>query len=374
MAIQPLATTSRDSIRSLAFKGILVWSCFPQIHDMVLRRFDEEHALIFSRPVEEAATGKIDWYAPYDSSVTPVDELDDEGRKLVLGRLRAICADIGAYGDELVNSGDPLRVTRGNILKLALNYPDSKAIFAAGDQPVLTCWGCAQGTGPMPQPAGSAHVAGASRTCILWWLAPALASLLLFWLLFTSFGALPPLGGKAFFHLPLPPFLEPLAEHEPENASLEKEIATLRQKLDAHVALCVPPTVAADAPKQDKTLEIPQKARDASFLEGSWMCETGLASRRTGSRVQFAFSFGADGKGSGTVLEKNDQCHGNATATLKDGTLHIGLGPQKCAKSGNVYESVEIECANAQGHATVCKGKNADGSTWNAVFLRQDRP
>lgn len=390
-----IASTARDSVHALAFQGIMVYTCFPQISDMLRRKFGDDYVLLFARSAENAANGVIDWYSPVQGSPRKMEELPEAERQAACARARDMAHNIMLYAGELMKSPDPLKVTRGNVLKLALSYPGDSYLYAVGQQPVFVCWGFGPGTPgveakdlsrlviPKASPAQPAAPAASAASvpvagklwsfAWLWWILPLLAALLLLLVLFTSFGTVPALSGTSLFQGPALSFLEGKKDPAPQIALLEKEITELGNKLENHAALCKRPEQPAappvsQAPKQE--LVIPPEAQDTGFLEGQWLCDTGLYSKRTGEEVQFAFSFGRNGQGEGVVYEKNDECAGASRAEMKNGALHIALDPQRCRKQGNYYSPIQIICQNAHGQNTECTGINDDGSRWTAVFRK----
>lgn len=418
-----IATTEKAAAHALAFQGIMVYSCFPQIRDMLMRKFGDEYVLLFAKPVENVQTNEIDWYTPVNGTPKSLKNVAPEARAAACEKAASMAKDIQAYAEELIQSPDPLKVTRGNILRLALSYPDESYIYVIGEQPVFICWGFGPGAaGVEPKdlsrlavsrpvspprvektpPAADAPAATAGDKgrsipfawAWLWWLLPLLVACLLILFLFTSFGGEPPLGGTAIFHGPELPFLAEAPDHSHEISVLRNEIDDLRLKLDQHIALCIPekapiavapqasapalstpppaeiPILPEDSGVASDSLVIPEEAQDASFLEGRWLCETGLANTRTNEPVQFAFEFGANGAGTGTVYEKSDTCAGATRAEMQNGELMIHVDPQICAKSGGKYMPLNIVCKNAAGASAICQGVNEDGSTWSANFRR----
>lgn len=393
-----IATTAKESVRALAFQGIMVYTCFAQISDMLRRKFGDEYVLLFARPVENAANGVMDWYSPVQGEPRKMDDLPEAERQTACARAQAVARDIMLYAEELIKSPDPLKVTRGNVLKLALSYPDDSYLYVVGQQPVFVCWGFGPGTPGVepkvlsrlavprgtvsaePCQGGAAPVASAPSVgrgglslAWLWWFFPLLAAILLLLVLFTSFGTVPALTGVNLFQGPALPFLEGKKDPRDQIAALEKEIAELDRKLESHAALCRPADQGSSAPVPQtpgQELVIPPKAHDASFLEGHWLCDTGLYSKRSGEEVQFAFSFGKDGHGQAVVYEKNDECVGASRASMDGGVLRIALDPQKCRKQGNFYSPVQIVCQSVRGQNTECTGINDDGSRWTATFRK----
>lgn len=408
-----VTTTPKISMQPLAFQGIMVYASFPQIRDMLLRKFGDDYVLLFARPEENLANGNIDWYSPVQGEAKKLYDMSQEEREPICDSLTKMANEIRAYAEELVQSGEPLKITRGNILKLALRYPDNSALYVIGKQPVLTCWGFAPGTpgvegrdlvrlansrpmsAPMPSPGGEAPpplknetppavapAAGRSLSGCLWWLLPLLPLLLIFLLLFVSFGSIPALSGKSLFNVPGLPGMEKDRDGQRKIAELEREIVILQGRVEDHAALCQPAKPEATArakpepvippshaPEKKDELVIPEKAENTEFLEGSWVCDTGLANTRTGEAVEVVFMFDKNGRGKGIVYERNDQCEGNATSEMRDGVLHVYLDKLQCG-SGQAYLSLEIECDNAENGKTSCRGTNFDNSKWKATFFK----
>lgn len=403
-----IASTPKSSLRALAFQGITAYTSFPQIRDMLLRKFGDDYILIFARPVENLNNGLIDWYSPVQGIPQKLESLSDAEKMAICSKTRAMANEILAYAEELIHSPDNLKVTRGNILKLALSYPNDSYIHVIGKQPVLVCWGFGSGTpGVEPQsitrvtaskrpepgaaqskaapepvlpPVQPVSVPARNMGC-LWWLLPLPALCVLLLLLFTSFGHLPALAGKSLINGPELPFLTEKPDKSTEIAVLEGEIAELEHKLREYAGLCRPeqpkvvqmPDASREkpaAPSQSEELVIPPKAEDAGFLEGKWLCDTGLANTRTREPVAVEFSFGTDGRGQGVTHEKNDKCAGAVNAQMRNGELHINLDTQYCQKNGHAYSPVSIICKNANGAAAECFGRNNNGTTWSASFKR----
>lgn len=384
MAANLIATTLKIAMQPLAFQGIMVYTCFPQIRDMLLRKFGDDYVLLFARPAENSGDGKIDWYSPVQGEARRLKDLPEAESGPIYERLGQMAAEIAKFGDELINSGDPLKVTRGNILKLALRYPDDDALYVVGGQPVFTCWGFAPGTPgaegkyltrlapkPAPRPAPAAPpVSSGARSgrgwAWLWWLFPMLGALALFFLLFSAFGPLEAVGGVTIFRWPA--FWE-----EPHGGAdlvaLEGEVADLGAKLREHIGMCVQEP-APEAPKAEEELKIPEDARNAEFMEGEWRCETGLANAATREPVQLSIAFAKNGSGTATTNEKGGQCHGDARVSLQDGVLHIEIGEQTCPH-GNAYNAVSIDCRTVAGQSSaLCQGTHGSGSKWDATFYK----
>lgn len=396
-----IATTSGSDLEPLAYQGIIVFNQYPQIREMIERKFGMEYCQFFAEPAENRNTGEIDWYAQAPGAIKSWSDLTDEERIHASERLQSVGEDIQKYAQELIRSSDPLKITRGNVLELALCFPSNEYIFLCGSQPVLAAWGCISAT-PGAEPRMLAKLAsplparvpqGAVKTTLrnadppasppppahsgglgwLWWLLPFLLAILLILLFFTSFGEQPSLTGKNFINASALPFLEK-NDHGDEIYTLNEEIKRLKDALKAHIALCLPvvkkPEVNGEAPRPEAPLIIPPHADDTAFLEGAWICETGLASNVTKEPVKIIFSFDKQGKGKGIVYEQHDQCTGNSKADMKNGKLHIYVTEQKCANSDRVYAPVNIICESAEDSSTMCHGLHEGGGAWNANFQK----
>lgn len=406
MSTNLIASTPISSMSPLAFKGIMAYASFPQIRDMLLHNFGDEFVLLFAKPVENSRDGMIDWYTPVQGDAKKITELPEEQKKAVLANLQKMGTEIRNFADELIDTQDPLKLTRGNILKLALMFPSESDLYVVGEQPVFTCWGFGPGSPgvepmnlsrlssspvkkapaavpvqeapsrpaeaappvpPAPAPFGCAYVLGSG---CLWWCLALLPLLALLLLLFTSFGPLAPLSGVSLLHVPLPEAMLPDPERKVKLDNLETQISDLKGRLDKHVALCVPPKSPEPEKSAPEGLIIPEDATDASFMQGRWLCRTGLSNSRTNEAVQMTFSFGDDGLGDAVIIERDDQCKGGAKASMQDHKLHIDISELMCARHGGVYNSMSIDCENAEGSSTKCYGLNKNGSRWEAVFIK----
>lgn len=404
MASNLIISTPKADMSALAFKGIMAYASFAQIRDMLLRNFGDEYVLLFAKPVENASDGMIDWYTPVQGEAKRIIDLPEEQRKPILENMQKMGSEIRDFAEDLIQTQEPLKITRGNILKLALSIPSESDLYVVGEQPVSTCWGFAPGSpgvqamnlsrlmsplpkkAPIPPPLTGAPskeikpeapkaIAAGGSGC-LWWLLPLLPLLLLCLLLCTSFGFLPPLSGYSLFKLPFPEALELKTDALAQISELESQITHLKAQLEKHTALCVPPVVAekkAEKPEEAKTpggLIIPEDATDASFMKGRWLCRTGLSNSRTHEAVQMTFSFGDDGRGEAVVIENEDQCKGEALASMQRQTLHIEIGELICQRKNGIYNSMSIDCENAEGSSTQCYGINKNGTKWEANFIK----
>ena len=419
-----ITNTALASMHALAFQGIMVTDCYPQLRDIIRHRLGEEYALLFAEPAPNPSSQSIDWYTPVQGTARPLLDLPVEEQNPLRERLAGMAQEVQRLADELKQAPDHIKRTQGNILELGLLYPGDQCLFVVGGQPVFTCWGFGPGTvgasaqtlthittitppiitppikkenepekGNLP-PITEAAKSNTETTLPptpgpqvsrgfgwLWWIIPLLLLLLLLWLLFTSFNGRPALLGIDLFRMPLPPFCEEKAlsrqkELEAlENAAdaLRREIKELQALLDEHVALCRPkPEPITEPAVKPKELVIPDKPQDMAFLQGHWSCETGLVKKRTKEPIVVEFEFDSTGKGKGHVFEKNNSCTGVAQGRMTpEGELVITLDEQVC-RDGSRYTKQRILCRSGEGigAAAVCLGQNADGSRWDARFIR----
>ncbi|MBD5607798.1 MAG: hypothetical protein HDQ93_02985, partial [Desulfovibrio sp.] len=355
-----VAVTKKSSMQPLAFQGIMAYESFAQIREMLRRKFDDDYALLFTKPVENKADDDIDWYSSVQGEARPLSDLPEDEAAPMRERIATMAREIRDYAEELIKTGEPLKITRGNILRLALVYPDPDFLYVIGGQPVFIGWGFAPGTpgvepcelfklipakpkpktpDPEPEVKEEPTIApepaaetpreepaknpppppAASPAGCLWWL-PVLPLLaLLLFLLFAGIGNLGALSGYSLFDIPAPAWLKNKSIPDAgEIDRLRAEIADYRHKINEKAAMCVPERHIAEKPVQPPAVEkpieelvIPKNATKADFLSGRWLCETGLVNARTNEPVKVEFSFDSDGVGRAITVEQNDRCQGN---------------------------------------------------------------
>ena len=149
-------------------------------------------------------------------------------------------------------------------------------------------------------------------------------------------------------------------------------------KVAKHVALCVrePKVAVKEAPivappkVSTEELTIPDNVQDTSFMQGRWLCHTGLVNSKTLEPVQVEFIFDNLGQGTGTVYEKDDRCTGKAQASFENNILHITHNNLICSKRDGAYVKNKINCKKNDLGKTECFGENTDGSSWDATFYK----
>lgn len=135
-------------------------------------------------------------------------------------------------------------------------------------------------------------------------------------------------------------------------------------------------TVSPMLLEQKNQLEIPEAARktgDVSFLEGKWVCYSGLIDSDTKQPLVITYAFNKNGNGITTASGPMTQglCTGKAQGKVnKEGMLLILSDPANCP-NGHSFSGQEIEC-RGHGASTRCYGKNVHtNNTWNANFVKQ---
>lgn len=128
---------------------------------------------------------------------------------------------------------------------------------------------------------------------------------------------------------------------------------------------------AQTAPAQQKgqaNLQLPTKGDSVSFMQGKWICHTGLYSTANGQPVVLEFTFDQNGKGSSKIVERSSgqAFNASAQASFRNGILRVNTSQFRGRRGA--YEANYIECRNQNGVA-VCRGKNGK-TIWNANFMR----
>lgn len=403
-----ITSTPKSSMHALACQGIMVASCYPQLRDMLRKKLGDDYVLLFAEPMPNSADNSIDWYTPVQGAVQRLDALPEAAQNRLRDTLAQMAAEIRRYADELRQSPDSAKQTRGEILRLALHYPGEERIFVVGDQPVFTCWGHGPGTPgaeaqdlsrlsrniqkaplmavaaaereeplpaeghapPLPrteqEPEPRGRLAPFPGAGCLWWLLALLLLLVLLFLLCVGIDEQPARSGLTLYRLKsrMPPELGMLRDR---NRALEDEISGLKERLQKHVAGCREETPAEPA---GEAMRIPEKSAGISFLQGAWRCETGLVNLGNNEPLVIEFRFDEKGEGQAIVQEQNgNRCTGPVRATLGDAGLHIAVDPQRCT-DGSLFSSQKIDCKN-EGQSAQCSGLNEEqGNHWEARFFR----
>ena len=142
MSTNFIVNTPRHQVNALAFQGTMVIDCYHQLRDMLRRQFnDSEYISLFAEPSPNEGNQSIDWYTPLQGTIRPLSELPPEEQNALRERLNQMAQKLRTFAEELKSSSVHSKIARGNILELALLYPDDGCLFVAGNQPGITCWG-----------------------------------------------------------------------------------------------------------------------------------------------------------------------------------------------------------------------------------------
>ncbi len=384
--MKPFATSERWNMTPLGFKGLLVSDCHEQIRaglianaDFLARHGMPDAQLFLAEP-EHGASGLTDWYCDRPGRPVPLTRLSTGEqaavrRKLVL-YARAIKALIAKQKDQ-----DGMAA---NMFRLAMLHPSHSDIYVSGGEPVLINWGWGPGHGscaepenilrlaehepPGPEPVKKAAAVTAppddtgsapAASCAGAGSASAFASV--------------PASGAAV-----------------QNASGEAPRGTgcwlMFGKLALLVALVLLLLMVArclrERHEQGALLEIPRDAVETGrldFLDGCWVCNHGLRSKRTDEPVVVEYCFRSDGTGTRTIQEQRGTVFkGPVQASIRDRGLSINAdvatyfsGP---SGQGAGYAGQSVICTG-HGRETVCKGvEHVDAgpqTNWDARFTRR---
>lgn len=416
-----IASTSRSAFRPLAVQGILVFECYTQVVNIVRSHLGEAHVLLFAEPMVDNEQERVDWYTPVQGTPVQLDSLEESIQDQVRTRFARMSEEIRACIQPLKTVGDSRRSLAANILELALLYPDESFLYLVGEQPVVVCWGCAPAqtgvepqdlsrlgvlprrgpsvtpTPPPAQPGREALVAPATGTKRGFAWLPWLLALLLFLLLlglgylfykdydlFSFFRGTPQATNLQDKE---PPPAADLKGEESKQADLRDEVERLRLQLVERRQQCQqvkpePPIAvspakppAAVSPAKPQPLVVPPGASssgDLSFLEGQWICDTGLSDSNH-VPVVVTYTFAKDGTGHITIQSSIENCQAKVKTRLdKNGILHIVTDDViVCSGSQQNYAGQIIVCKGS-GAQTSCEGRNKSGNKlWKAVFYRK---
>lgn len=147
-------------------------------------------------------------------------------------------------------------------------------------------------------------------------------------------------------------------------------------EMDDLFASVTPPAVAqkaANASQRDSSqsaLKLPAKDGSISFMQGKWLCRTGLARTTDNQPVVVEFAFDQNGKGTSTIREQSGKAfRSSATASYRDGNLRVKTSQYLPDRGPGAYNSNDILCRDTGG-SVQCTGKNGN-VTWEANFQRQ---
>ncbi len=252
------ATSQRNTMRPLAYEGLLATDCYDQLHTFLVanKAYLSKHGmpqaqLFLAEPMYDPASGQIDWYTTAKEKPVPLADLQEAEQQALLARTQQCLNTISA----LAKNGTGRHDIAASFLSLAIMHPGDEDIYSADGNPVLINWGFEASSAaqpehimrlggqdqprpeqpqpqtqpqaqpvpedypePEPVPVQDTHeaavtpppetpappVAGRSYTGCLPFLLPLLLALLLLWLLLAILGLLPSPLPASCFHQTVP--------------------------------------------------------------------------------------------------------------------------------------------------------------------------
>jgi len=398
-----IISTPREKINPLAFQNSFVYDCYVQIRSILSNKLSEKHANLFAEPVADSLKNCIDWYTPIAGKATLLNQCPPEQQNIVRTYLASLAKDIAKCAQDLKASQNNTQVIAGNILELALQYPDEdNCIYIIDNQPIIICWGfepastgvraqdlsrlsnlalIEQKTPPKEATKEAAPIVQSeipivnnvheqNRPFIFnWaWLIIPLIILLLLSLLYLLYSGRITIPGFSMPNFSMPSFSTPSVS--PDKASLkiphkniyDQQLGDLYLELEKARALCL-----AEQKIITPHINAPQ---DVKSLQGSWLCETDIVTSKNVS-VVMKFTFDDKGIGQVTINSGGDICTAPTTGIFSTtSSFTITTDTEIKCPSGNAFAKQSISCINtAQG--TICSGRNLnDFSTWNARFQK----
>lgn len=406
-----ITTSSRGNMHPLAFQGLLAVECHSQLMELVRPRLGDSYVLLFASPEIDAERETVDWYSPVQGQVSLLSDAPPERQDVVRAELKKMGLELRKLAETLKDSGESQRVIGGNLLELALCYPDESCIRMVGDQPVIICWGFGpSSSGAQPQelsrlavdpvrvvppqsktpspvapipaeiPPQPVTAEREERSSGLFWLLPLLLLLLLLAVLFVSWCGRPPLVRLPGVDLRAPTFFcpeDPAAAALRVELDLRSSLTAEQDSLRAQVEQCTAKSKTVEVPARNNELTVPEQAAvtgDLRFMRGVWSCDTGLSSSRTGLPVIVEYTFDVAGKGTISIKGDKGLCSASVDALVTpEGVLVIESAGEISCPKGTPYSGQRVECSG-KGAETACIGRNlsSGAQAWKAVFQRKN--
>ena len=130
----------------LGVGGQPVVRTYRQLQSTIAQALGQEAANLFARPILNPGSGPVDWYAPdkfKPGAVTQLRDLPEAKRQQVRDEVEGHLERIRDHARTLAASGNADQAKLADRLEKAAQFPSDEFIFLVGDQPVITCWGCA---------------------------------------------------------------------------------------------------------------------------------------------------------------------------------------------------------------------------------------
>lgn len=393
------------------------YELYPQIHETLLKDLGPEYAAFFAEPVVDSRSNEIDWY------VTDVDgqaelvayaDLDSAAQQQWNRRAADILAAIREIARRYLHSGITGQQAIGHALLAAASdsAPEDRYLF--NGHPLVVFWGFIHHEetdthGYLPDEL--AIVGSGSDTStrtdsgelqLKEALPPFLFASRLLWII-TLVAALVVVALVAVRSISVSSvqqvgFIQPPGTVE--DATLIADIALELSREDAiraelnelherelkQACDCRLEQVAGrhESPTESATtqgtdLVVPEGAierRDLSFLQGRWRSYTGLKRARDGKPIILEYEFGADGRGTSWIYERNPDviCSAPVVAVFNDaGQLLINdQRDLSCQGDNGSYNRSTVTCTIADNGHAACRGEQ-EGSSYSVRIRRKDQ-
>lgn len=258
-------------------------------------RLSEDHAALFSDPVQTGFGDRLDWYSSKSGTISTFASLNLEDSNFLRDEVVRLTRDVSKLGEDLKASGDPQDFQLGTALLQAIEIPSEASIYAVRGidnnlSPVLVNWGFVAGaetevrgvlTGLARKKVSSRNIPLAAaaplssallspaphRSVGMWpwilalgWLLLGLILATILWLLVRPCGLNP--GQFVFFC----PSEIPIAASslEADRLILDDEIAALERELSLQNRSCQPSVPVAPPIVQEARRDAPGEGLDES--------------------------------------------------------------------------------------------------------------
>lgn len=375
-----LASDAVDRYRSVGAFGKPVYQSHVQLRGVLQGRRQPRLSQYFSRPVHDAETGALHWYAEQPGTVRRLSELTAPQQQAGLHALREIKDALDALTLSLRAGASTQAGASGamaSLLDQARRVPaQSDFLYFVDDQPVIAFWGFEDASGSSTDPAAHTLAAAAAPKAV---------------------AASAPVAVAAAALAPDPA----QAASSAAAASLGPRwwwlVPALLGLLAAGWAMrsCAPQAVPAVPllPAQAETLQIPPGALargDLSFLQGQWQLGADrLEEYRDGpgnvvGSGRNVLEFGRDGTGRAHFLDRQRHGKGASSGTPYpscDGGLKASIQGEvlvilqdDCivrAGKGDGMGGSRAECRRTDEGTTLCENVNTtDKHRWRAELRR----
>ena len=272
-------------MRPLAFEGILVTNCYPQLHEflaqnafLLKQQGMPDAASFLAEPALNAATGQINWHTTISGPLRPISSLPPKEQILVRAKTDKYLATLRALTKSEAGQKDK---TAASLLALAIQHPSDQDIYVHDLTPVLINWGfekdrrktapvnaAAPGAGTSAAAAAASGAAGtpvppAPQQVVIkqtsgWtgWIPPFILLSLLVWLGLAALGVLPSPLPASLFHKDIG-----TEKEEARSSGLQDQAQDVYAKLQTRCQQCQQKQPAAETPAE-KPAAAPEPSKE----------------------------------------------------------------------------------------------------------------